>query len=154
MRSSNQARLAALALGLVLAAPAAMAGDSGTDGDSLFKTKSALQDQRVLLKMKQQIKADEKALGVDDEAKREEPKQEAAAAKAKAPPKVELPPVLTAIIGSNGRFIAVFKLPDGNTLRAEPHQTVPGLGVVRAITGNGLQIANGHWLSVAAGADE
>lgn len=155
MRSNNQARLAALALAVVLAAPAALAGEAGTDGDSLFKTKSALQDQRVLLKMKQQIRADEKALGVDDEAKHEESKPAADAAKAPPARKVETPPpVLTAIIGSNGRFIGVFRLSDGSTLRAEPHQTVPGLGEVRAITGTGLQTSNGRWLSIAVGAEE
>lgn len=153
---SNQARSAALVLAVLLATPAAIAAEAGaeTDTDSLFKTKSALQDQRVLLKLKQQLRADEKALGVDEGPKREEAKQDTASATAQPPKKVEPPPVLASIVGSNGRFIGVFKLPDGSTFRAEPHQSVPGLGEVRAITGTGVQTANGRWISVTIGGEE
>jgi type IV pilus biogenesis protein PilP len=120
------------------------------DADSLFKTKAELQDQRVLQKLKREIQAEEKALGVDGEAPSPQSALPALASKKPALP----PPALVEIVGSSGHLLAAFRMPNGTVLRAVPHQIVPGFGEVRSITPSAVENEHGHWSSVERSAEE
>lgn len=142
---------AAPVIGLTLLWLGTIAPALAADADSLFKTKAELQDQRVLQKLKREIQAEEKALGVDGEAP---PTQAALPALAPKKPAPAPPPALLEIVGSSGHLLAAFRMPNGTVLRAVPHQIVPGFGEVRSITPSAVENEHGHWSSVERSAEE